>query len=221
MVLANELLDNLPFRLAVFDGGWQEAFVDVDARRSLRGGPGALPPPCPPACPAVAPHGARAPVQDAAAAWVRDALGSAAALAACVVIDYARTTAEMAARAVAGVAADLSSAPARRALPRRPRHARTSRPTSPSTSCRRPSAVRTQADFLAAHGIDDLVEEGRRRWAAQAAAPDLAALSARSRVREAEALTDPAGLGGFIVAEWMVPAGWPTDRTGARGATPH
>ena len=30
VVLANELLDNLPFRLAVHDGGWREAFVDVD-----------------------------------------------------------------------------------------------------------------------------------------------------------------------------------------------
>ncbi len=30
VVVANELLDNLPFRLAVHDGGWREAFVDVD-----------------------------------------------------------------------------------------------------------------------------------------------------------------------------------------------
>src|SRR5262245_44591147 len=27
VVVANELLDNLPFRLAVHDGGWQEAYV--------------------------------------------------------------------------------------------------------------------------------------------------------------------------------------------------
>ena len=27
VILANELLDNLPFRLAVFDGAWREAFV--------------------------------------------------------------------------------------------------------------------------------------------------------------------------------------------------
>ena len=30
-MVANELLDNLPFRLAVHDGGWREACVDVDA----------------------------------------------------------------------------------------------------------------------------------------------------------------------------------------------
>ena len=29
VVIANELLDNLPFRLAVFDGAWREAFVTV------------------------------------------------------------------------------------------------------------------------------------------------------------------------------------------------
>ena len=32
--------------------------------------------------------------------------------------------------------------------------------------------------------------------------PDLAALTMRSRVREAEALTDAAGLGAFSVLEW-------------------
>ena len=30
VIIANELLDNLPFRLAVFDEGWREAMVDVD-----------------------------------------------------------------------------------------------------------------------------------------------------------------------------------------------
>ena len=54
------------------------------------------------------------------------------------------------------------------------------------------------------HGLEELVEEGRRTWAAHAAAPDLAALTARTRLREAEALTDPAGLGGFTVAEWLI-----------------
>ncbi|NMD25723.1 MAG: hypothetical protein GYA65_16230, partial [Actinobacteria bacterium] len=29
VVIANELLDNLPFRLAVFDGGWREAMVSI------------------------------------------------------------------------------------------------------------------------------------------------------------------------------------------------
>ncbi|NDD18536.1 MAG: hypothetical protein EB104_06555, partial [Acidimicrobiia bacterium] len=33
VILANELLDNLPFRLFVFDGGWKEAFVAYDGSR--------------------------------------------------------------------------------------------------------------------------------------------------------------------------------------------
>ena len=57
-------------------------------------------------------------------------------------------------------------------------------------------------EFLRAHGIDELVEEGRAAWQANAAVGDLAALKARSRIREAEALLDPAGLGAFTVLEW-------------------
>ena len=63
-------------------------------------------------------------------------------------------------------------------------------------------AVRSQAQWLALHGIDDLVAEGRRLWEESAAAPDLRALRMRSRISEAEALVDPAGVGGFDVVEW-------------------
>ncbi len=65
-----------------------------------------------------------------------------------------------------------------------------------------PEHIGTQASFLEAHGIDRLVDEGRSYWAAHAAAPDVAAMRMRSRVREAEALLDPAGLGGFLCLEW-------------------
>jgi SAM-dependent MidA family methyltransferase len=68
-----------------------------------------------------------------------------------------------------------------------------------------PDAVRTQAQFLQRWGIDELVTEGRELWAAQAANPGLEAMRARSRVREAEALLDPAGLGSFTVLEWVAP----------------
>ena len=75
-MIANELLDNLPFRLAVFDGGWREVVVSigrdsdfvestvqaVDEWNWL---------------PTVATHGARLPVQDQAAGWVSTAHGSA------------------------------------------------------------------------------------------------------------------------------------------------
>lgn len=64
--------------------------------------------------------------------------------------------------------------------------------------------ISTQADWLALHGIDALVDEGRQLWESGAGVGDLASLRGRSRIREAEALTDPAGLGGFWVAEWSV-----------------
>ena len=65
--------------------------------------------------------------------------------------------------------------------------------------------MRSQAQFLQRFGIDELVEEGRLAWAAGAARADLAAMTMRSRAGEAEALLDPAGLGGFTVLEWECP----------------
>ena len=72
--IANELLDNLPFRLAVFDGGWREVVVSLgrDSTSSNRRVQAAdewswLP--------TVATHGARLPIQDQAAAWVATAQG--------------------------------------------------------------------------------------------------------------------------------------------------
>mgnify|MGYP003526014298 CR=1 FL=1 len=75
---------------------------------------------------------------------------------------------------------------------------------------RPPGADTAQADWLRHWGIDDLVAEARRHWHAQAHAPDLAAMAARSRVTEADALLDPEGLGRFRVLEWFaVPPGQP------------
>ncbi len=65
-----------------------------------------------------------------------------------------------------------------------------------------PAQLRTQAEFLRGLGIEDLVSEGRDYWRAHAARPDLAALEMRSRVNEAQALLDPEGLGGFLALEW-------------------
>lgn len=65
-----------------------------------------------------------------------------------------------------------------------------------------PDDVATQASFLEAHGIGALVDEGREYWEAHAAAPNVAAMRMRSRIREAEALLDPSGLGGFLCLQW-------------------
>jgi hypothetical protein len=67
------------------------------------------------------------------------------------------------------------------------------------------AADSSQADWIRSHGLDVLVGEARAQWEANAAAPDIAALAARSRVNEAAALTDPAGLGAFRALEWALP----------------
>ena len=70
---------------------------------------------------------------------------------------------------------------------------------------RQPGAeVTTQAEFLRTHGIDLLVDQGRRVWNERAHLGDLEAIRGRSRVGEAEALLDPAGLGGFCVLHWTI-----------------
>lgn len=66
-----------------------------------------------------------------------------------------------------------------------------------------PTSVHTQAQWLGHWGIDDLVEEGRQYWLANAARPDLAAMRMRSRLREADALLSPEGLGSWLVLEYQ------------------
>jgi SAM-dependent MidA family methyltransferase len=67
---------------------------------------------------------------------------------------------------------------------------------------REPDRVGPQSEFLRAHGLDDLVAQGRAAWEAGAATGGLDAVRGRSRVSEAEALIDPSGLGAFSVIEW-------------------
>ena len=69
-----------------------------------------------------------------------------------------------------------------------------------------PHALSTQAEWLRSHGIDALVDAARATWHERASIGDLEALKARSRVTEADALLDPSGPGGFLVAEWDIPA---------------
>ena len=206
VVLANELLDNLPMRLAVFDGGWREAFVADGGDGTLREVLAAPLQPLPDWLPASAAHGARAPIQDEAAAWVRNAIAS-LANGRVVAIDYAvARTAELVLR------------PWREWLRTFRGHDRGGHYLdAPGTQdvtvevcldqLPAPDAVRTQQQFLALHGIDDLVEQGRAAWSKAAAAPSVRTLMMRSRVREAEALTDPGGLGGFLAVEWAVRSG--------------
>ena len=203
VVVANELLDNLPFRLAVNDDGWREAFVDVGRDGQLV----EILRQAPPEwhwLPLHAPHGARVPVQGTAADWISAARGLLRS-GSVVVFDYAvPTTAELARRPW------RSWLRTYRAHERGGHYLRdVGQQDITSDVCidqlPPPDAVRTQAQFLRRWGIDELVEDGRSAWEAAAHAPDLAALRMRSRAREAEALLDVGGLGSFQVLEWRCP----------------
>ncbi len=65
-------------------------------------------------------------------------------------------------------------------------------------------SISSQADWLRSFGIEDLVAEGQAIWQENAALGGLKALEGLSRVREAEALCDLSGLGGFSVCEWIL-----------------
>lgn len=203
VILANELFDNLPFRLAVFDAGWREAFVDIDfSGRFVEILSVPFDPP-PDVLPATAPFGARAPLVGRVAAVVAEAralLRYGTVLA----VDYA-----------VGSTAELAGRPWRDWLRTYRGNERgdhyLAQPGSqditidvPLDQLPEPDAVRSQAQWLRLWGIDELVDEGKRIWNEQAARPGLEAMKMRSRISEAEALLDPAGLGGFLAAEWRV-----------------
>jgi SAM-dependent MidA family methyltransferase len=175
IVIANELLDNLPFDLTL-DGGPFDPTEDW-------------------------PEIGLAPRQDQARAWidgVRSRLHGRL-----VVLDYCSTTVSMAAR------------PWTEWLRTYRGHDHGGHPMDhlgeqditvevAVDQLPAPDADTTQADWLRQWGIDDLVGQGRRTWHERAHVGDLEALRARSRVNEAEALTDPAGMGAFRVLEWFV-----------------
>ena len=69
---------------------------------------------------------------------------------------------------------------------------------------RAPTSIRTQRQWLIDLGIERVVSEGKKYWLENAHKPDLAALEARSRIAESEALLDGKGLGGFKIIEWEV-----------------
>jgi len=228
VIVANELLDNLAVRVVErTDAGWAELWVTSDgdsddgvvAEMLIDLGPDDAKP-GPSGAPdifelldAVAPEvpaGHRVPVQLEAMAWLNEALTLVGENGRVVVFDYADTTASMAGR---GMGAWLRT------------YSGHGRGSSPLADCgaqditcdvavdqlavvRPPDSERSQAQFLRAHGIDDLVDEGRRLWEQRSGIADLAAVTARSRITEAEALTDPSGLGAHRVMEWR-----PADRT--------
>jgi SAM-dependent MidA family methyltransferase len=199
VVLANELLDNLPFGLLERTAhGWEEVRVGLEGDELVE----VLVPLIGEVPVSDAPIGARVPRQRAAAAWVREAVALAGPGGRVVAFDYASTTEELARRPWSEWVRTYRG------------HARGGSPLAAlgtqDITCEvavdqlgvSPTSDRSQADWLRAHGIEELVEEGRRIWSERAHLGDLQAVRARSRITEAEALLDPAGLGAFRVLEW-------------------
>ena len=205
VVLANELLDNLAFRL--LERGtttWQEVRVLPDLTELLVDAPADAAAEAAAFAPDAAP-GSRIPLQHQCQDWLRTALASLSA-GRVVVIDYGDTTPSLATRPWTEWVRTYRG------------HTRGGQPLEhlgeQDVTCEvavdqlahvaPPADDRSQAEFLAAHGLHDLADDARRRWQERAHIGDLEALAARSRVGEAAALTDRAGLGAFRVLEWEV-----------------
>jgi SAM-dependent MidA family methyltransferase len=207
VIVANELLDNLAFRWLERAGdasAWLEVRVTAGLEELLVEAPADVAAEAELLAPS-APARARIPIQHRAQAWLRSALDS-LARGRVVVVDYADTTPGMAARPWTEWVRTFRQ------------HGRGDHPLiglgRHDVTCdvavdqlahvAAPVTERSQAAFLAAHGLDDVVAEARRRWQERAHVGDLEALRAKSTVNEAAALTDPTGLGAFRVLEWVV-----------------
>jgi SAM-dependent MidA family methyltransferase len=207
VVIANELLDNLGFRLVERgDDGWLEVRVGNEGGRLAEV---LVPAPDELAAEAsrLVPHatpGARLPLQRQAEEFLRSAL-AVVRRGRVVVVDYADATPSLAARPwldwvrtyrAHGRGGHPLETPGRADITCEVALDQLARVAAPAT-------VATQADFLAEHGMGALEAEAAAAWQAGAARGDLEALRARSRVGEARALSDAAGLGAFTVAEWV------------------
>jgi SAM-dependent MidA family methyltransferase len=190
----------MPFRLFVFDGTWMEAFVAqtpdgvfVEVLHK------------PSALPAVLPQnaalGSRVPIQDAAFAWVSNAL-SLIERGSLLMFDYCTDT-----------TAEVAAMPWREWLRTYKDHERGGHyllePGSQDVTAQvvldQPPAgfvAMSQAKFLQQWGIDELVLEGNAYWESLTGAPDVAAIKMRSRATEAQSLLALDGLGGFTALEW-------------------
>lgn len=186
VVIANELLDNLPFRwVRNTTGSCAEAFVHKgetvwklsDLRQNESG---------------------EFPVVEQAAALVSGLLAQ--GVRRVLAIDYgALTTAELAER---GGWLRCYRSHQRSADPLHEPGQWDITTDVPVDQLPAPDKVSRQAEFLSSLGVDQMVAEGRDHWDAHASRPDLEAMEMRSRVNEAAALTDPEGLGSFLVMEW-------------------
>lgn len=208
VVFANELLDNLPFRIVERRGGaWWEVLVAVDGDDLVENVVPAASELAAEADLVVAdpPDGARVPVPTALVSWLR-ACAVALRRGRLAVIDYTATGAELVARGESGwlrTYREHGRGVAPLAAPGEqditfdvPREYLVHAAERVGLHLERDL---TQADWLRDLGLDDLVTDARREWDARAHVGDLEAVRHRSRVSEGAALVDPAGLGAHRV----------------------
>lgn len=206
-VVANELLDNLPFRIVERrDDRWFEVrvgedegtFVEVSAPA-----PDAVADDADDLLPE-APEGIRLPVPVGVDRWF-DECGRALRRGYVAVLDYAAPAAQIGARGIEWLRTyqghDRSGSPLESPGSR---DITADVPVEAVIAAARREgfeivAETTQARWLRELGVDDLVARGRAGWEEGAHRADLEALKARSVVSEAEALLDERGLGAHRV----------------------
>lgn len=197
VVIANELLDNLAFDPVVrVDGHLRSLDVAIDAEDVLTTVAGSRSADDDPFDAGVD----AAFVQEQAASWLRHVMGSMAA-GRVVVLDYCRLSSEaVEVRTFAshGPAGDPLSALGTKDITVDVDLQQLQRRVAVATQ------ITSQSSWLERYDIARLVSEGRAIWEAGASTGSLDALKARSRVREADALLETSGLGGFTVAEWVI-----------------
>ena len=208
LLFANELVDNLPFRIVERrDGVWWEVRVAADRDalvESVVPAAGELVAEADLVV-ANAPDGARVPVPVALVEWLR-ACAVAVRRGRLVVVDYVATGTELVARGQPGWlrtyrghdrgVAPLVTPGEQDLTIDVPREYLVHAADRVGFHLERDI---TQAEWLRELGIDDLVAEARDQWDARAHVGDLEAVRHRSRVTEGAALADPAGLGAHRV----------------------
>jgi SAM-dependent MidA family methyltransferase len=204
IVLANELLDNIAFDIATFDGErWCEIRIGVDGERFVEIMVPADQPmqrECDRFTPSPQPN-VRIPIQRRAQRWLSEAL-AAVENGRVVLIDYGtKTTGELASRGGQWMRVYRD-------------HQRLIDPLAFPGECDITTdialdqlasiatpTVTTQAEFLRHHGIDEIAETAISKL--PTAEPNsLAAAKLSSFASERKLLLDPKGLGSFLVMEW-------------------
>jgi SAM-dependent MidA family methyltransferase len=210
VIVANELLDNVPVRIMQRGQvGWEELGV-IGSTDGLSSTSQPVDQPTSQRCSELVPHavpGMLFPLQERSATLVANMLrvvqhGSV------IAVDYSRPTTEEFALAgplawlrtyqqhqrSAGLAAALAD-PGNRditvdvALDQLPT----------------PDRVMSQAAALKTWGLEAVLADSAAQWEARTSDYDLTALRFRSHATEAPVLVDPSGLGGFSVLEWTMP----------------